>query len=97
MAEFEIVENGDSDEVQVGGAEDGSSSKGSKAAKHDSGAADLERVTDYAEEKEIFSADQFQGVSNHVIFFRLFLCYILFTLCCVVFLQSFGLIVSLQL
>lgn len=28
-----------------------------KAAKHDSGAADLEKVTDYAEEKEISSQD----------------------------------------
>lgn len=28
-----------------------------KAAKHDSGAADLEKVTDYAEEKEISSGD----------------------------------------
>lgn len=28
-----------------------------KAAKHDSGAADLEKVTDYAEEQEISSED----------------------------------------
>lgn len=28
-----------------------------KVAKHDSGAADLEKVTDYAEEKEISSQD----------------------------------------
>ena len=28
----------------------------SEAKKHDSGAADLEKVTDYAEEKEIFSS-----------------------------------------
>lgn len=28
-----------------------------KPRKHDSGAADLERVTDYAEEKEISSSD----------------------------------------
>lgn len=28
-----------------------------KAAKHDSGAADLERVTDYAEEKELSHKD----------------------------------------
>ena len=34
-----------------------------KIAKYDSGAADLEKVTDYAEEKEIFSAD-LSGVSN---------------------------------
>uniref|UniRef100_G1NDM9 Nascent polypeptide-associated complex subunit alpha-like UBA domain-containing protein n=1 Tax=Meleagris gallopavo TaxID=9103 RepID=G1NDM9_MELGA len=30
---------------------------GSEAAEHDSGAADLERVTDYAEEKEIQSSN----------------------------------------
>ncbi|XP_037078308.1 huntingtin-interacting protein K-like [Pollicipes pollicipes] len=37
-------------------ADDGPDSKNQKkSAKHDSGAADLERVTDYAEEKEISS------------------------------------------
>lgn len=35
-----------------------------KVAKHDSGVADLERVTDYAEEKEISSQD-ILGVSTH--------------------------------
>lgn len=34
-----------------------------KVAKHDSGVADLERVTDYAEEKEISSQD-ILGVST---------------------------------
>ncbi len=33
-----------------------------KAVKYDSGARDLEKVTDYAEEKEVISAEQFQGV-----------------------------------
>lgn len=33
-----------------------------KAVKYDSGARDLEKVTDYAEEKEVISVDQFQGV-----------------------------------
>ena len=32
-------------------------SKGKKVAKHDSGAADLEKVTDYVEEAEISSQD----------------------------------------
>ncbi|KAJ8866731.1 hypothetical protein PR048_032592 [Dryococelus australis] len=41
---------GDSDEIQQEKAQ-------KKSAKYDSGAADLERVTDYAEEKEICSAD----------------------------------------
>lgn len=31
--------------------------KSKKVAKHDGGVADLERVTDYAEEKELSSAD----------------------------------------
>lgn len=35
-----------------------------KAAKHDSGAADLERVTDYAEEKELSHKD-IAGVIFH--------------------------------
>lgn len=43
-----------------------------KPRKHDSGAADLERVTDYAEEKEISSSDletvrlQLAVLANHV-------------------------------
>ncbi|XP_066995186.1 huntingtin-interacting protein K [Anabrus simplex] len=41
---------GDSDEVQHEKSQ-------KKVAKYDSGAADLEKVTDYAEEKEICSAD----------------------------------------
>ncbi|KDR23047.1 huntingtin-interacting protein K [Zootermopsis nevadensis] len=41
---------GDSDEVQQEKSQ-------KKIAKYDSGAADLEKVTDYAEEKEIFTAD----------------------------------------
>ena len=36
--------------------------KGKKVAKHDSGAADLEKVTDYVEEAEI-SAQNFGAVS----------------------------------
>ncbi|CAK9808446.1 Huntingtin-interacting protein K [Anthophora quadrimaculata] len=46
MADNDV--NGDSDEVQE------KSQK--KTAKYDSGAADLEKVTDYAEEKEISSS-----------------------------------------
>lgn len=48
--------NGDTEEEH----QDKSQQK--KTAKYDSGAADLERVTDYAEEKEISSQD-FSGVS----------------------------------
>ena len=45
-------------------ADDGPDVKNQKkTVKHDSGAADLERVTDYAEEKEISS--DITGVSNH--------------------------------
>jgi len=36
-------------------AEEGQKEEVPKEKKHDSGAADLERVTDYAEEKEILS------------------------------------------
>lgn len=41
----------------VNGTEDVQDKKAKKAAKHDGGVADLERVTDYAEEKELTSAD----------------------------------------
>lgn len=41
--------NGNDEEVQ--------DKKSKKVAKHDGGVADLERVTDYAEEKELSSAD----------------------------------------
>lgn len=53
MADEDI--NGDSDEVQQ-------EKQQKKVAKYDSGAADLERVTDYAEEKEITSSDGFSCV-----------------------------------
>uniref|UniRef100_A0A2C9JCQ8 Nascent polypeptide-associated complex subunit alpha-like UBA domain-containing protein n=1 Tax=Biomphalaria glabrata TaxID=6526 RepID=A0A2C9JCQ8_BIOGL len=42
-------------EVEDNDAED--ESKGKKVAKHDAGAADLEKVTDYEEEKEIAAQD----------------------------------------
>lgn len=45
----EGILNGNDDEVQ--------DKKSKKVAKHDGGVADLERVTDYAEEKELSSAD----------------------------------------
>lgn len=48
MSETEI--NGTEDEVQQ-------DKKQKKLTRHDGGAADLERVTDYAEEKEISAAD----------------------------------------
>ncbi|OAD59296.1 Huntingtin-interacting protein K [Eufriesea mexicana] len=50
MADNDV--NGDSDEVQQEKSQ-------KKTAKYDSGAADLEKVTDYAEEKEISSSDGF--------------------------------------
>lgn len=59
MADEEHEINGDSDEAQ-----NSQESAQKKSAKHDSGAADLEKVTDYAEEKEIFSPDGLQGVSS---------------------------------
>lgn len=49
---------------QVNGTDDVQDKKlQKKAAKHDGGVADLERVTDYAEEKELSSAD----ISNVII------------------------------
>lgn len=55
MADEDV--NGDSDEVQQEKSQ-------KKIAKYDSGAADLERVTDYAEEKEISSSEGFSCVSS---------------------------------
>ena len=43
--------------------------KGKKVAKHDSGAADLEKVTDYVEEAEISSQD-ISNVRNILQFFQ---------------------------
>lgn len=48
----------------VNGTEDVQDKKLKKTAKHDGGVADLERVTDYAEEKELSSAD-ISNVSHH--------------------------------
>lgn len=46
------------EEDQTNGTdEDVQDKKSKKVAKHDGGVADLERVTDYAEEKELSSAD----------------------------------------
>lgn len=55
MADDDV--NGDSDDLQQEKSQ-------KKAAKYDSGAADLEKVTDYAEEKEISSSDGFSCVST---------------------------------
>lgn len=60
MADNDV--NGDSDEVQQEKSQ-------KKAAKYDSGAADLEKVTDYAEEKEISSSDGFSCVSTPIILY----------------------------
>lgn len=66
MADEEI--NGDTDDIQ----HDKDKTQ-KKTAKHDSGVADLEKVTDYAEEKEISSQD-ISGVSyiyyTHLICFK---------------------------
>lgn len=45
------------DKVDQNGTDDAQDKKARKTAKHDGGVADLERVTDYAEEKELSSAD----------------------------------------
>lgn len=49
-------------EEQTDGADDVNSKKTNK---YDSGAADLEKVTDYAEEKEVISTDDISGVTFH--------------------------------
>ena len=44
--------------------------KGAKIAKHDAGVSDLEKVTDYAEEKEIASQDiQEVSCQNQISFY----------------------------
>lgn len=65
MADNDV--NGDSDEVQQEKSQ-------KKTAKYDSGAADLEKVTDYAEEKEISSSDGFSCVSIHIILYLFHVC-----------------------
>lgn len=57
--------NGVSGEETGKSVDEGKSSQ-KKSAKHDSGAADLEKVTDYAEETEISSKD-IAGVSDSVL------------------------------
>lgn len=42
---------------------DGNDASSKKGVKFNDAVRDLEKVTDYAEEKEVISADQFQGVS----------------------------------
>ncbi|KAL1452759.1 hypothetical protein WDU94_006959 [Cyamophila willieti] len=58
MADTEVNKS-DSDEPQQKNQENQK-----KGAKYDSGAADLEKVTDYAEEKEVFNSAEFDGVSK---------------------------------
>lgn len=54
------------------GTDEAQDKKAKKTAKHDGGVADLERVTDYAEEKEISSADISNVCSfTHFYFFPL--------------------------
>ncbi|XP_055381439.1 huntingtin-interacting protein K [Condylostylus longicornis] len=49
---------------EINGTDEVQDKKQKKATKHDGGAADLERVTDYAEEKEISSADMSSAVEQ---------------------------------
>lgn len=51
------------EKISQNGTDDAQDKKSKKVAKHDGGVADLERVTDYAEEKELSSAD-ISNVSN---------------------------------
>lgn len=61
MADDEHETNGDSDEANQNNDE----AAQKKAARFDNATAgDLEKITDYAEEKEIISTDEFQGVSK---------------------------------
>ncbi|XP_054276040.1 huntingtin-interacting protein K [Macrosteles quadrilineatus] len=58
MADDEHETNGDSDEANQNNDE----AAQKKAARFDNATAgDLEKITDYAEEKEIISTDEFQG------------------------------------
>lgn len=50
-------------EIEVNGTDEVQDKKQKKATKHDGGAADLEQITDYVEEKEI-SAEHFTSVSG---------------------------------
>ncbi|XP_050084203.1 huntingtin-interacting protein K [Anopheles aquasalis] len=52
------------DPESVNGVDDANDKKQKKSSKHDSGAADLERVTDYAEEKEITSHNLCSNAAN---------------------------------
>lgn len=55
------------DKVDQNGTDDAQDKKARKTAKHDGGVADLERVTDYAEEKELSSADISNVSGNSVV------------------------------
>lgn len=62
MADDEHEANGDSDEAHQDLTNDEAAQK--KAARFDNATAgDLEKITDYAEEKELISTDEFKGVS----------------------------------
>lgn len=50
------------EETEVNGTEEVLDKKQKKATRHDGGAADLEQITDYVEEKEI-SAEHITSVS----------------------------------
>lgn len=53
------------EKISQNGTDEAQDKKAKKAAKHDGGVADLERVTDYAEEKELSSADISNVKSPH--------------------------------
>lgn len=64
-AEPEVEVNGGEPEAEVEDDAQEEDKKQKKQTRHDGGAADLERVTDYAEEKEI-SAANISSVSENV-------------------------------
>lgn len=56
----------DSVQMNGGNEEEIQDKKQKKQTKHDGGAADLERVTDYAEEKEISTANISSVINGHL-------------------------------
>lgn len=56
----------DSVQMNGGNEEEIQDKKQKKQTKHDGGAADLERVTDYAEEKEISTANISSVINDHL-------------------------------
>jgi hypothetical protein len=70
MSAEPTVNGSGSPEEQTDGVDDVNSKK---INKYDSGAADLEKVTDYAEEKEVISTDDISGVIFHIVVYTVFM------------------------